>query len=76
METSRKQFLPTKSLGKAPCRLLLGRLIRVALTEASPIFTDAINNTGLASVTYLNQTSQQVRDILDEGIVPKALMRY
>ena len=26
----------------------------------SPIFTDAINNTGLATVTYLNDTSQQV----------------
>ncbi|KAL2039442.1 hypothetical protein N7G274_007714 [Stereocaulon virgatum] len=27
--------------------------------NALPIFTDAINNTGLASVTYLNNTSQQ-----------------
>ena len=27
---------------------------------ALPIFTDAMNNTGLATVTYLNETEQQV----------------
>ncbi|KAL6720993.1 hypothetical protein ACLMJK_000093 [Lecanora helva] len=30
-----------------------------AWQSALPIFTDAINNTGLATVTYLNQTDQQ-----------------
>lgn len=29
--------------------------------NAAPIFTDALNNTGLATVTYLNGTQQQVR---------------
>ena len=33
------------------------------LTSTSPIFTDAINNTGLATVTYFNDTSQQVREL-------------
>ena len=33
---------------------------QAAWQDASPIFTDAVNNTGLATVTYLNGTQQQV----------------
>ena len=33
---------------------------QAAWQDAEPIFTDAVNNTGLATVTYLNGTQQQV----------------
>ena len=33
---------------------------QTAWQSAAPIFTDALNNTGLATVTYLNGTQQQV----------------
>ena len=37
-----------------------GLFINISDAQFRPLFTDAANNTGLAVVTYMNGTSQQV----------------
>ena len=60
-ETSKKRCHIISIPGKALCGLSPSIHVGAGLTSNSPIFTDAINNTGLATVTYFNDTSQQVR---------------
>ena len=62
-ETSKKRCHIILNPGKALCGFNPSILMGADLTYISPIFTDAINNTGLATVTYFNDTSQQVRKL-------------
>lgn len=62
-ETLKKRYHITSNPGKALCGFSLSIHAGASLTSNSPIFTDAINNTGLATVTYFNDTSQQVRKL-------------
>lgn len=62
-ETSKKRYHIISNPGKVLCGFSPSIHVGASLTSNSPIFTDAINNTGLATVTYLNDTSQQVRKL-------------
>lgn len=62
-ETLKKRYHIISNPGKALCVFTPSIHAGASLTSNSPIFTDAINNTGLATVTYLNDTSQQVRKL-------------
>lgn len=62
-ETSKKRCHIIFNPGKALCGFDPFIHVGANLTSVSPIFTDAINNTGLATVTYFNDTSQQVRKL-------------
>ena len=61
--TSKKQSITARRLGKAPGKPYEQQRMKLRLQRARPIFTDAINNTGLATVTYLNGSNQQVRQV-------------
>ena len=62
-EILKKRYRIISNPGKALCWFSPSIHAGASLTSNSPIFTDAINNTGLATVTYLNDTSQQVRKL-------------
>ena len=58
----KKPSLKGQHLGRVLRKFFSKVLSRCFLKDNRPIFTDAINNTGLATVTYLNSTQQQVRE--------------
>ena len=70
---SKKRYHIISNLGKALCGFSPSIHAGASLTSHSPIFTDAINNTGLATVTYFNDTSQQVRKLENcTGFMPNS----
>ena len=73
-ETLKKRYHIISNPGKALCGFSPSIHAGASLTSNSPIFTDAINNTGLATVTYFNDTSQQVRKLeICAGFVPDSI---